>query len=60
MKKKEYEAKVLIGTRTDTGDITGKVLESVEGDFLSKDAVLKMIKEFPKEYFARSTNLFSS
>ena len=48
--QKEYQAKVLIGTRTDTGDITGKVLESVDDVRLSKDAVLKMIKEFPKEY----------
>ena len=39
-----------LGLRTDTGDITGKVLESVDDVRLSKDAVLKMIKEFPKEY----------
>lgn len=47
--EKEYEAKVLIGTRTDTGDVTGKVLAKGEVT-LSKEQIVKMINEFPKEY----------
>ena len=48
--QKEYQAKVLIGTKTDTGDITGKVLESVDDITLSKEDISKMIKQFPKKY----------
>ena len=46
---KEYIAEVKLGIKTDTGDITGNILE--EKDFnITKDDILKVFKEFPKSY----------
>jgi tRNA pseudouridine55 synthase len=46
---KEYIASFKIGVKTDTGDITGKVIEEVKGSLRSKD-VKNVLLKFPKVY----------
>ena len=46
---KEYIANIKLGIKTDTGDITGNVLE--EKTFsITKDEILKVFNSFPKSY----------
>ena len=47
---KEYIAKVKIGIKTDTYDITGKVLEEKEVK-LNKDDLIKVLNSFVGEYY---------
>jgi tRNA pseudouridine55 synthase len=46
---KEYIASFKIGVKTDTGDITGKIIEEVKGSLRSKD-VKNVFLKFPKVY----------
>ena len=46
---KEYIAEIKLGIKTDTGDITGSIIETK--DFkIDKDDIIKVFKEFPKKY----------
>ena len=47
---KEYIAEIKLGTKTDTGDITGKVLEENSNYNISKEDILNVFNLFPKEY----------
>ena len=46
---KEYIAQIKLGIKTDTGDITGNILDSKEFN-ITKEDILKVFREFPKEY----------
>lgn len=46
---KEYIAEIKVGIKTDTGDITGNVIE-VKNKAISKSDVEKVFVEFPKKY----------
>ncbi len=46
---KEYIASFKIGIKTDTGDVTGKIIEEVKGSLRSKD-VKNVFLKFPKAY----------
>ena len=46
---KEYIAEIKVGIKTDTGDITGNVIEE-KNKVISKSAVEKVFLEFPKKY----------
>ncbi len=46
---KEYIAQIKLGIKTDTGDITGKVIETQTYDFSEED-IIKVFNEFPKRY----------
>ena len=46
---KTYEAEILMGIKTDTLDITGKVLEEQEVN-ITKEEIEKVITNFPKKY----------
>ena len=46
---KEYIADMKFGVKTDTGDVTGNVLETKEVN-LSYDELKRVIDTFPKEY----------
>lgn len=46
---KEYIAQIKLGIKTDTGDITGKVIKNQTYDF-SKEDIIKVFNEFPKRY----------
>lgn len=47
---KEYIAEIKLGVRTDTGDITGNVLEEDYNYNLTADDILKVFSEFPDFY----------
>ena len=47
---KEYIAEIKLGIKTDTGDITGKVLEENSNYNISKEDILNVFNLFPKEY----------
>ena len=47
---KEYIAEIKLGIKTDTGDITGKVLEENSNYNISKEDILNVFNIFPKEY----------
>lgn len=47
---KEYIAEIKLGIKTDTGDITGKVLEENSNYNISKEDILNVFNHFPKEY----------
>lgn len=46
---KEYEVEVLLGTSTDTYDITGKILEKKEIN-IDKDSIIKTLNSFKGKY----------
>lgn len=47
---KKYKAEVLIGTSTDTYDITGKVLETKENINITQNKIEEILKSFIKTY----------
>ena len=47
---KEYIAEIKLGIKTDTGDITGNVIEEDYSYDVNSDMILKVFKEFPKIY----------
>lgn len=47
---KEYIAEIKLGVKTDTGDITGNVLEEDYNYNLTADDILKVFSEFPDFY----------
>lgn len=47
---KEYIAEIKLGIKTDTGDITGSVLEENNNYNISKEDILDVFDLFPKEY----------
>ena len=47
---KEYIAEIKLGIKTDTGDITGKVLEENSNYNIFKEDILNVFNLFPKEY----------
>lgn len=47
---KEYIAEIKLGIKTDTGDITGSVLEENNNYNISKEDILNVFDLFPKEY----------
>lgn len=47
---KEYIAEIKLGIKTDTGDITGNVIEEDYNYDVNSDMILKVFKEFPKTY----------
>lgn len=49
-KDKVYQAEMLLGTITDTQDITGKILEIKKLDFLTEDMVRLAVQSFVGEY----------
>ena len=48
--EKEYIAEVLVGIKTDTLDITGKILEEQDTKEINKEKLEKTIKSFKKKY----------
>lgn len=46
---KEYIAEIKLGIKTDTGDITGNILESKDFN-ITKEDILKVFEKFPKSY----------
>lgn len=46
---KEYIAEIKLGIKTDTGDVTGNVIDKSNKVILKND-ILDVIKKFPKEY----------
>ncbi len=46
---KEYEAEIKLGIRTDTGDITGNILEEKKWSINEND-IKEVFEEFPKSY----------
>ncbi len=46
---KEYIAQIKLGIKTDTGDITGKTIES-KGFNITKEDIIKVFATFPKKY----------
>jgi len=48
--EKEYIAEVLVGIKTDTLDITGKILEEQDLKEINKEKLEKTIKSFKKKY----------
>ena len=46
---KEYVAEIKLGIKTDTGDITGNVIDTSNKVILKND-ILDVIKKFPKKY----------
>ena len=47
---KEYIVEIKLGIKTDTGDITGNVIEEDYSYDVNSDMILKVFKEFPKTY----------
>jgi len=56
---KEYVAKVKLGIKTDTLDITGKVIEEVKDYKLDKDKLKEVVDSFKKSYL-QEVPLYSS
>lgn len=48
--QKEYVAQIILGKKTDTGDITGNILEE-ENVHISYESILKATKQMKKTYF---------
>lgn len=46
---KEYIAEIKLGIKTDTGDITGSIIENKSFN-ITKDNIIKVFKEFPQKY----------
>lgn len=46
---KEYIAEIKLGIKTDTGDITGNVIETNNYN-LTKEKIIKVFNEFPRKY----------
>ena len=46
---KEYIAEIKLGIKTDTGDITGNIIENKSFN-ITKDNIIKVFEEFPKKY----------
>ena len=46
---KEYIAEIKIGIKTDTGDITGNIIDS-NSNTLKKEDIIKVFNNFPKSY----------
>lgn len=46
---KEYVAEIKLGIKTDTGDITGNVID-ISNKVILKNDILDVIKKFPKKY----------
>ena len=46
---KEYIAEIKIGIKTDTGDITGNIIDS-NNNTIKKEDIIKVFNEFPKCY----------
>ena len=47
---KKYIAQIKLGIKTDTGDITGNIIEKKEFNITQED-ILKIFKSFPKSYY---------
>ena len=47
---KEYIAEIKLGIKTDTGDITGNILEENNNYNINKEDILNVFNNFPKEY----------
>lgn len=47
---KEYEAEIVLGIKTDTGDITGNILKE-EKVKIEKEQIEKVLKKMTKEYY---------
>ena len=47
---KEYIAEIKLGIMTDTGDITGNVINKSNNYSISKEDILNVFNSFPKEY----------
>lgn len=46
---KEYIAEIKLGIKTDTGDITGSIIENKKYN-ITKEEIIKVFKEFPQKY----------
>lgn len=46
---KEYIAEIKLGIKTDTGDITGSIIENKKYN-ITKEKIIKVFKEFPSKY----------
>lgn len=46
---KEYIAEIKLGIKTDTGDITGSIIENKSFN-ITKDNIIKVFEEFPQKY----------
>lgn len=46
---KEYIAEIKLGIKTDTGDITGSIIENKKYN-ITKEEIIKVFKEFPSKY----------
>ena len=46
---KEYIAEIKLGIKTDTGDITGSIIENKRYN-ITKEDIIKVFKEFPQKY----------
>lgn len=46
---KEYIAEIKLGIKTDTGDITGSIIENKSFN-ITKDNIIKVFEEFPSKY----------
>lgn len=46
---KEYIAEIKLGIKTDTGDITGSIIENKKYN-ITKEDIIKVFKEFPSKY----------
>ena len=47
---KEYIAEIKLGIKTDTGDITGKIIDEDYNYSLTSEEILRVFNEFPKTY----------
>ncbi len=47
---KEYEAELVLGKKTSTGDLTGEIIESKKIPALSKEQIIEVLKSFVGEY----------
>ncbi len=47
---KEYIAEIKLGIKTDTGDITGNILEESNNNNITKENIINIFNNFPKEY----------
>ena len=47
---KEYIAEIKLGIKTDTGDITGNILEDSNNNNITKENIINIFNNFPKEY----------
>ena len=47
---KEYIAEIKLGIKTDTGDITGNILEERNNNNITKENITNIFNNFPKEY----------